>query len=62
MAFSDEMIQSTAHAAAEEQVQSHAPTSSFCKEMEERNKNQKFNNFFLSFWGNGIIKAKANPG
>lgn len=31
MAFSGEMIQSTAHAADDEQGQSHAPMSSFCK-------------------------------
>lgn len=49
MAFSDEMIQSTIHSADEEQVQSHAPMTSFCKEMEERNKNQKFNKFFKHF-------------
>lgn len=49
MLFSGEMIQSIIHAADEEQVQSHAPMSSFCKLMEERNKDQKFNKFFKHF-------------
>lgn len=46
MPFSDEMIQSTVHAAEGEQVQSHVPMSSFCEWMEERNKDQKFNKLF----------------